>query len=94
VQSAGLRLRPLHRWWLLSNRWPEIEDTRVQKFPEIRIRPQGGNSAFQNDEIGPEAVLASACLPLLRQAVEIDGEYYWDGGYMGNPGGSLERICP
>ena len=40
---------------------------------------------FDNDDIGPEAVLASACLPLLFQAVEIDGEHYWDGGYMGNP---------
>lgn len=40
---------------------------------------------FHNDEITVEAVLASACLPLLFQAVEIDGEFYWDGGYMGNP---------
>jgi NTE family protein len=30
-------------------------------------------------------VLASACLPFVFQAVEIDGEHYWDGGYMGNP---------
>ena len=30
-------------------------------------------------------MLASACLPFLFQAVEIDGEHYWDGGYMGNP---------
>jgi len=30
-------------------------------------------------------VLASACLPFLFQAVEIDGEAYWDGGYAGNP---------
>src|ERR1700692_894670 len=36
-------------------------------------------------EVGPDAVLASACLPLLFQAIEIDGEHYWDGGYMGNP---------
>jgi NTE family protein len=40
---------------------------------------------FDNDEIGPDAVLASACLPFLFQAIEIDGEHYWDGGYMGNP---------
>jgi NTE family protein len=45
----------------------------------------GKIKVFRNDEIGPEAVLASACLPLLFQAVEIDGEHYWDGGYMGNP---------
>ena len=40
---------------------------------------------FSNKEITVDAVLASACLPLLFQAVQIDGEYYWDGGYMGNP---------
>lgn len=40
---------------------------------------------FTNREITVDAVLASACLPFLFQAVEIDGEYYWDGGYMGNP---------
>jgi len=45
----------------------------------------GKIKVFQNDEIGPEAVLASACLPFIFQAVEIDGEHYWDGGYMGNP---------
>lgn len=40
---------------------------------------------FRNREISADAVLASACLPMLFQAVEIDGEAYWDGGYMGNP---------
>ncbi|MEM9102260.1 MAG: patatin-like phospholipase family protein [Pseudomonadota bacterium] len=40
---------------------------------------------FRNEEISCDAVLASACLPMLFQAVEIDGEAYWDGGYMGNP---------
>jgi NTE family protein len=40
---------------------------------------------FTNREITVDAVLASACLPFLFQAVEINGEYYWDGGYMGNP---------
>ncbi len=40
---------------------------------------------FTNKDISVDSVLASACLPLLFQAVEIDGEYYWDGGYMGNP---------
>ena len=40
---------------------------------------------FTNEEICVRRVLASACLPQLCQAVEIDGEYFWDGGYMGNP---------
>ena len=46
---------------------------------------------FSKDEIGPEAIMASACLPTLFKAVEIDDpatgrrEAYWDGGYTGNP---------
>jgi NTE family protein len=40
---------------------------------------------FQCADISADAVLASACLPFLFQAVEIDGQFYWDGGYLGNP---------
>jgi NTE family protein len=40
---------------------------------------------FGPKEITPDALLASACLPQLFRAVEIDGESYWDGGYLGNP---------
>ena len=45
----------------------------------------GKVKVFSNDEISIDAIMASACLPFLFQAVEIDGEAYWDGGYMGNP---------
>jgi NTE family protein len=45
----------------------------------------GKIKVFDNSEIGVDAVLASACLPFLFQAVEIDHEAYWDGGYAGNP---------
>jgi NTE family protein len=40
---------------------------------------------FERGEMCIDRVMASACLPLLFQAVEVDGEHYWDGGYMGNP---------
>ncbi len=40
---------------------------------------------FSGEQISAVHVLASTCLPLLMHAVEIDGEYYWDGGYAGNP---------
>ncbi|MBD8877336.1 patatin-like phospholipase family protein [Roseibium polysiphoniae] len=40
---------------------------------------------FSERDVNLDAVMASACLPHLFQAVEIDGEPYWDGGYMGNP---------
>jgi NTE family protein len=40
---------------------------------------------FPGKDAGVEHVLASTCLPLLMQAVEVDGEFYWDGSYAGNP---------
>jgi NTE family protein len=40
---------------------------------------------FKAHEITIDVLLASACLPFVYQAVEIEGEPYWDGGYMGNP---------
>jgi NTE family protein len=45
----------------------------------------GRLKVFENHEMTPEMILASACLPNLYQAAEINGEFYWDGGYMGNP---------
>ena len=45
----------------------------------------GRGRVFRNPEITPKVLLASACLPTLFQAIEIDGESYWDGGYSGNP---------
>ena len=45
----------------------------------------GKPKVFHNHEVTADAVLASACLPYLFQAVEIEGEHYWDGGYVGNP---------
>jgi NTE family protein len=40
---------------------------------------------FTDEELHLEHVLASACLPLLMHAVEIDRKHYWDGGFLGNP---------
>jgi NTE family protein len=40
---------------------------------------------FEGKELEVEHVLASACLPLMMQAVRIDGNYYWDGSFTGNP---------
>jgi NTE family protein len=45
----------------------------------------GRGRVFRNHEITPKVLLASACLPTLFQAIEIDGDCYWDGGYSGNP---------
>ncbi len=45
----------------------------------------GRPKIFRQPDLSPDAVMASACLPHVFKAVEIDGEAYWDGGYMGNP---------
>lgn len=44
-----------------------------------------GLRIFTAKELSADVLLASACLPQIYRAVEIDSEYYWDGGYMGNP---------
>ena len=45
----------------------------------------GRGRIFRNPDLTPEVLLASACLPTMFQAIEIDGEPYWDGGFAGNP---------
>jgi NTE family protein len=45
----------------------------------------GRARVFSQDDLSLDVLLASACLPHLYQSVEIDGDPYWDGGYMGNP---------
>ena len=45
----------------------------------------GQPRVFDRDDLGVDALLASACLPQLFKAVVIDGEPFWDGGYSGNP---------
>jgi NTE family protein len=68
-----------------------VDFDRLKRSTAIKIFLSATNvrtgkiKVFKDAEISPDAVLASACLPLIFQAVEIDGEAYWDGGYMGNP---------
>jgi NTE family protein len=45
----------------------------------------GRGHVFKNNAVTADVLLASACLPTMFQAIEIDGEPYWDGGYSGNP---------
>jgi NTE family protein len=49
-----------------------------------RVRT-GRGRIFRNAELTADVLLASACLPTMFRAIEIDGEPYWDGGYVGNP---------
>ena len=45
----------------------------------------GKVAVFERPQLTADHLMASACLPTVFKAVEIDGEPYWDGGYMGNP---------
>ncbi|MDR1334925.1 MAG: patatin-like phospholipase family protein [Holosporaceae bacterium] len=45
----------------------------------------GKVKVFGNDQFCADALMASACLPFLYQSVKVDGEYYWDGGFIANP---------
>lgn len=58
---------------------------RLQLFVAATNVHTGKGRVFTAGEMTADVVMASACLPHLFQAVEIDGVPYWDGGYMGNP---------
>jgi len=68
-----------------------IDFERVRACTEARLFIAATNvwsgkiRIFRGSELTVDHVLASACLPMLFKAVEIDGEPYWDGGYSGNP---------
>jgi NTE family protein len=68
-----------------------IDFEQVRACPEFKLFISATNvetgrvRVFTGDELSADSVMASACLPTLFQAVEIDGQHYWDGGYMGNP---------
>jgi len=74
-----------------------VDFDRLRAHPPMRLfiaatRVRDGSSViFREVEVSVDVVLASACLPLLHRAVEIDGEAYWDGAYSANP--PLRRLA-
>lgn len=60
-------------------------ECRVKLFVAATQARTGKLRLFETRELTVEALLASACLPAIHHAVEIDGETYWDGGYSANP---------
>jgi NTE family protein len=69
----------------------EVDFERLRRSSDVKLfvaathANSGKLRLFRNSEISAEAVLASACLPTIHRAVEIDGEPYWDGAYAANP---------
>src|SRR5262245_42561878 len=63
----------------------QLVNSPIRLFVTATNVRTGRARVFRNAEITPDVLLASACLPTLFQAIEIEGESYWDGGYSGNP---------
>jgi NTE family protein len=69
----------------------EIDFDALRAKPSVRLligatRVRDGKlHIFREKALTLDAVLASACLPVIHHAVSIDGEAYWDGGYSANP---------
>ena len=91
-QTNPLDINPLRR---VLEREVDFEALASARAPQSTTVPQvfvcatnvrtGRGEIFTGKRLSADAVMASACLPLLFKAVEIDGEHYWDGGYSGNP---------
>lgn len=63
----------------------ELAQAPIHLFVTATNVHTGRGRVFKNADVTAQVLLASACLPTMFQAVEIDGEPYWDGGYAGNP---------
>ncbi len=68
-----------------------IDFARIRAVPDLELLiaatdvATGTKRLFRRGELTVEAVLASACLPTIHHAVEIEGRAYWDGGFSANP---------
>jgi NTE family protein len=76
---------PLRRILDQSIDFARLSDGPIKLFVTATNVRTGRGRVFRNRELSADVLLASACLPTLFRAVEIDGEPYWDGGYAGNP---------
>ncbi|WP_353190496.1 patatin-like phospholipase family protein [Pandoraea pnomenusa] len=82
---APLEFNPLRRLLADHIDFDGIAACPIQLFITATNVRTGRGRVFRNAEMTADVLLASACLPMLYRAVEIDGEPYWDGGYAGNP---------
>ena len=80
-----LGLNPLRTILAESIDFGRLARAPIRLFITATTVRTGRGRIFRNAEITADVLLASACLPTMFQAIEIDGEPYWDGGYAGNP---------
>jgi NTE family protein len=80
-----LALNPLRSILADNINFERLANAPIRLFITATNVRTGRGRIFRNAEITADVLLASACLPTMFQAIEIDGEPYWDGGYSGNP---------
>jgi NTE family protein len=80
-----LDLHPLRRIIAESIDFDDVVQSPIKLFVTATNVRTGRGHIFRNAEITADVLLASACLPTMFRAIEINGEAYWDGGYAGNP---------
>jgi NTE family protein len=87
INPLGYEFNPLRQVLL-----ERLDAERLQRDPKaLRLFVSATNvktgkpRVFTRKEVTVDALMASACLPNIFRAVEIDGEHFWDGGYLGNP---------
>jgi NTE family protein len=80
-----LGLNPLRNILTASIDFERLARSPIKLFVTATRVRTGRGRIFRNPEITADVLLASACLPTMFRAIEIDGESYWDGGFAGNP---------
>jgi NTE family protein len=80
-----LGLNPLRRILAESIDFNRLARSPIKLFITATSVRTGRGRIFRSSEITPDVLIASACLPTMFQAIEINGETYWDGGFAGNP---------
>jgi NTE family protein len=81
-----LGLNPLRDILLAKVDFGNVHRCRAIRVHVAATNVRNGRARiFSGTEVTADAVMASACLPQMYPAVEIDGEAYWDGGFSGNP---------
>jgi len=80
-----LGVNPLRSLLLESIDFDRLASAPIKLFITATNVRTGRGHIFRNKDITVDVLLASACLPTMFQAIEIDGDPYWDGGYSGNP---------
>ncbi|MEY4883999.1 MAG: hypothetical protein RIS34_1853 [Pseudomonadota bacterium] len=85
-QSNPFDINPLRQFLERQVDFEHLSQLKTLKVFVVATRVSTGKAeVFSGKRLTADAVMASACLPMMFQAVEIEGDHFWDGGFSGNP---------